>query len=42
VELADKPFIVTEVRQPLYWCQKCQCTHTAELPTDRPRKALFE
>src|SRR5215469_9237581 len=29
VELVEKPFIVTEYQQHQYWCEKCQCHHTA-------------
>jgi transposase len=41
VELADKPFIVTEVRRPFYWCRKCQGFHIAKLPGAVAKSGLF-
>jgi len=41
VELVAKPFIVTEYQQAEYWCEACQCTHTAKLPADVKRAGLF-
>jgi len=41
VELVDKPFIVTEYQQTEYWCEQCQCTHVAQLPTEVKRAGLF-
>ncbi|MCL2623988.1 MAG: IS66 family transposase [Planctomycetaceae bacterium] len=41
VELIEKPFIVTEYQQAEYWCEKCQCYHTATLPTEVQRAGLF-
>jgi len=41
VELVAKPFIVTEYLQAEYWCEKCQCTHTAPLPLEVKKLGLF-
>jgi len=41
VELVEKPFLVTEYQQAEYWCEKCQCTHTAKLPAEVKRAGLF-
>ena len=41
VELVYKPYIVTEYQQPLYWCNHCQCFHTAELPLEVKKAGLF-
>ena len=40
-ELVEKPFIVTEYQQAEYWCEKCQCTHTAPLPIEVKKLGLF-
>ena len=40
-ELVDKPFIVTEYQQDQYWCETCQCFHTANLPTSISKQGLF-
>jgi transposase len=41
VELVSKPFIVTEYQQAQYWCEACQCHHTAKLPAEVKRAGLF-
>ncbi len=41
VELADKPFVVTEFRQAWYWCEHCQCFHAAVLPSEVKKSGLF-
>jgi len=41
VELVEKPFIITEYQQAQYWCDNCQCHHTAKLPTEVKRSGLF-
>ncbi|MCL2709721.1 MAG: hypothetical protein FWE95_02475 [Planctomycetaceae bacterium] len=41
VELVAKPFIVPEYQQAQYWCEACQCHHTAKLPTEVKRAGLF-
>ena len=41
VELVAKPFIVTEYQQVQYWCETCQCHHTAKLPAEVKRAGLF-
>ena len=41
VELVAKPFIVTEYQQTEYWCEQCQCTHVAKLPTEVKKAGLF-
>jgi len=41
VELVAKPFVVTEYRQATYWCEQCQCFHTAELPTEVKKSGFF-
>jgi transposase len=40
IEIAAKPFIVTEYRQHSYWCPNCQSYHTAPLP-EQGRSGLF-
>jgi transposase len=40
IEIAEKPFIVTEYRQHSYWCPNCQSCHTAPLP-EEGRSGLF-
>jgi len=41
VELAQKPFVVTEYEQCRYWCAHCQCYHEAEVPLAVRRAGLF-
>jgi transposase len=41
VELVEKSFVVTEYQQPQYWCEPCQRYHTAKLPPEVKRSALF-
>jgi transposase len=41
VELVDKPFIITEFQQHEYWCEQCQCYHTAALPAEVRKSGLF-
>jgi transposase len=40
IDLAPKPFIVTEYHRHGYWCPDCQSYHTAPLPEDA-RSGLF-
>ena len=41
VELVDKPFIVTEFHQAMYWCEHCRCYHYSELPPEVAKAGLF-
>jgi transposase len=41
VELAQKPFEVTEYRQHSYWCAACQCYHETKLPAEVKQAGLF-
>ena len=41
VELACKPFLVTEFQQAWYWCEHCQCHHCAGLPSEVEKAGLF-
>jgi len=41
IELVEKPFIVTEYQQLMYWCKKCQCYHYVALPKEVEKAGLF-
>jgi transposase len=40
IDIAPKPFIVTEYHRHTYWCPACQTVHTASLP-EAARSGLF-
>jgi transposase len=41
IEFIDKPFVVTEYQQLMYWCKNCQCYHYARLPEVVEKSGLF-
>lgn len=41
VELAPRPVVVTEYRQGRFWCENCQCHHTAPMPPEVENTGLF-
>src|SRR5215469_12726330 len=41
IELVEKPFIVTEYQQLMYWCKKCKCYHYVRLPDAVEKAGLF-
>jgi len=41
IELVEKPVIITEYQQLMYWCKKCQCYHYSRLPEEVEKAGLF-
>ena len=41
IEVVEKPVIVTEYQQLMYWCKHCQCHHYARLPEEVEKAGLF-
>ena len=41
IEFVEKPFIIKEYHQRVYWCENCQCHHESKLPEDVKRAGLF-
>src|SRR5215469_12530313 len=41
IELVEKPFVVTEYQQLMYWCKKCKCYHYVRLPDAVEKTGLF-
>ena len=41
IELVEKPFIVTEYQQLMYWCKHCKCYHYVALPEAVEKAGLF-
>ena len=38
ITLVEKPIVVTEYQQLMYWCQSCQCYHYAPCPKPSKRQ----
>jgi transposase len=41
IELVEKPVIITEYQQLMYWCKKCKCYHYSRLPEEIEKAGLF-
>ena len=41
ITLVEKPIVVTEYQQLMYWCENCQCYHYVRLPEAVEKAGLF-
>ena len=41
IELVEKPVVITEYQQLMYWCRKCRCYHYSRLPDEIEKAGLF-
>jgi transposase len=41
IEIVEKPIVVTEYQQLMYWCKNCQCYHYVRLPEAVEKAGLF-
>ena len=41
ITLVEKPIVVTEYQQLMYWCKNCRCYHYARLPEAVEKAGLF-